>query len=242
MLVSPLYVALGDSMSIDGYAGGAGRGAASLLHRNRDGDFPDWAGRDLHTAGFAALNLTRDGARSLDVLQRQLPLLDRRPDLVTVTMGGNDLMTGYGHTAAAEAAIERVVAVGEDVLRRVRAAAGPRAPIVVSTVYDPSDGAGILPRPAMLPPWPDGPRLVGALNAALVGLAGRHGAVVADVHAHFLGHGAAVGDPAQPQPRPANRALWYCGVIEPNAWGAHEIRATWWRALDEAGQLPPLPA
>jgi hypothetical protein len=41
------YAALGDSLSINDYAGGPGRGAASLLWRNRDGDFPAWAGRDL---------------------------------------------------------------------------------------------------------------------------------------------------------------------------------------------------
>ena len=35
------YVALGDSISIDIYAGGPGRGGASLLARNRDRDFPD---------------------------------------------------------------------------------------------------------------------------------------------------------------------------------------------------------
>ena len=34
-----VYAALGDSLSIDNYAGGPGRGAASLLWRNRDGDF-----------------------------------------------------------------------------------------------------------------------------------------------------------------------------------------------------------
>jgi hypothetical protein len=63
------------------------------------------------------------------------------------------------------------------------------------------------------------------------------GAVVAGVHAHFAGHGAAAGDPGQPDPRPADRRLWYCGVIEPNAWGAHEIRCTWWRAIEQAGWL-----
>jgi hypothetical protein len=42
-----VYAALGDSMSIDDYAGGPGRGATSLLLRNRDDDFPVWAGRDL---------------------------------------------------------------------------------------------------------------------------------------------------------------------------------------------------
>jgi hypothetical protein len=34
-------------------------------------------------------------------------------------------------------------------------------------------------------------------NAALVEIARCHGALVADVHAHFLGHGAGVGDPAR---------------------------------------------
>ena len=73
-------------MSIDDYAGGA----ASLLHRNRDDDFPDWAGRDLTTAGLGVQVLARDGATTADVLQRQLPQVTQAPALVTVTMGGND--------------------------------------------------------------------------------------------------------------------------------------------------------
>jgi hypothetical protein len=51
-----VYAALGDSLSIDDYAGGPGRGAASLLWRNRDRDFPAWAGRDL-TARDPAVRL-----------------------------------------------------------------------------------------------------------------------------------------------------------------------------------------
>jgi hypothetical protein len=62
---------------------------------------------------------------------------------------------------------------------------------------------------------------------------------VADVHARFLGHGVNAGDPAQPDARPDNRRLWYCGLIEPNAWGAHEIRSTWWQALHDSGWQPP---
>jgi hypothetical protein len=30
---------------------------------------------------------------------------------------------------------------------------------------------------------------------------------------------------------PPNRGLWYCDLIEPNAWGASEIRAAFWAAL-----------
>jgi lysophospholipase L1-like esterase len=233
---APLYVALGDSMSIDLYAGGPGRGAAALLHRNRDADFPDWTGRDLTTLGYAALDLSYDGATTAGVVDRQLPRLDRRPDLVTLTVGGNDLMGAYGVDTAAEAVIRTVVERGETILGRVAAAFEGSPRVVVTTVYDPSDGTGAVPSGG-LPPWPNGPRLVRALNAELSGLAGRHGAVVADVHARFLGHGASAGDPGQPHPRPDNRQLWYCGVIEPNAWGAHEIRCTWWAALDRAGWL-----
>jgi hypothetical protein len=131
--VTLLYTTLGDSMSIDIYAGGPGRGATSLLHTNRDADFPDWAGRDLASRGYEVLDLTADGATTADVLEWQLPPLPSSADLVTLT--------------------------------------------------------------------------------------------------------GAVGDPGQPDPRPADRRLWHCGVIEPNAWGAHEIRCTWWRAIEQAGWL-----
>jgi lysophospholipase L1-like esterase len=231
-IMRPVYLALGDSMSIDAYAGGPGRGAAGLLHRNRDDDFPDWAGRDLHTLGYTTQNLARDGATIAAVLGTQIPQIHGRPDLVTLSMGGNDLMGAYGDTAAARDVISAVADRADRILDTLRAVAGSGATIVVSTVYDPSDGTGALPG-AGLPRWSDGPGLLAELNAVLEAAADRHGALVADVHAHFHGHGAASGDPAQPDPRPANSALWFCGVIEPNAYGAHQIRSLWWRTLRE---------
>ena len=227
-------------MSIDDYAGGAGRGAASLLYRNRDADFPGWAGRDLAAAGLSLQILAWDGATAADVLQCQLPLLEGPAAVVTVTMGGNDLLAAYGDSAAARAAIARVTALGEQILARLNQAGGGGCRIVVTTVYDPSDGTGVAGAGGMLPPWPDGPMLVQELNTALAEMAGHHGAVVADVHGRFLGHGTAAGDPSQVLARPANRDLWYCGLIEPNAWGAHQIRRTWWQALGSYGS-PPLP-
>jgi lysophospholipase L1-like esterase len=232
------YVALGDSMSIDAYAGGPGRGAASLLHRNRDADFPEWAGRDLASSGYPAQIypaqiypaqiLASDGATSHDVVVEQLPLIAGPPALVTLTMGGNDLLTSYGDAAAARAAIDAVIANGETVLTELRRIRAGR--VIVTTVYDPSDGTGELPTTGF-PPWPDGPTVLAALNDALRGLAERHAATVADVHGAFLGHGVTAGDPGQPEPRPADRDLWYCGIIEPNAWGAHHIRRVWWDAI-----------
>ena len=236
-----VYAALGDSMSIDEYAGGPGRGAASLLWRNRDRDFPAWTGRDLTTRDPTAVLavLASDGATSTTVAHQQLERLARlelTPTLATVTMGGNDLLAAYGDHRAARRAIGTVVDNGRLVLAGLRALMGPEAPIVVATVYDPSDGTGDAGR-LSLPPWPEALELLAELNRALRALAQEHQALVADLHARFLGHGLAAGDPTQPSARPPDRDLWYCGLIEPNAWGASEIRAAFWDALAfEAGR------
>ena len=230
-----IYAALGDSMSIDDYAGGPGRGAASLLWRNRDDDFPAWAGRDLTTRDPTAelMLLAGDGATSATVATQQLRRLrglGRVPTLATVTMGGNDLLAAYGDTTAAGRVIRTVVDNGRLVLAGLRDLMGPEAPIVVATVYDPSDGTGDAGRLG-LPPWPQALDRLAELNQALRALAAAHRALVADVHARFLGHGLAAGDPTQPAARPPDRAVWYCDLIEPNAWGASEIRAAFWQAL-----------
>jgi hypothetical protein len=102
---------------------------------------------------------------------------------------------------------------------------------VVATVYDPSDGSGDAGRLG-LPPWPEALELLAELNRGLRALADEHKALVADVHGRFLGHGLTTGNPAQPAARPPNRGLWYCDLIEPNAWGASEIRAAFWATLE----------
>src|SRR3954452_15645812 len=89
------YVALGDSISIDEYAGGPGRGGASLLARNRDDDFPQWRGHDLATR-YPSLRyhlLAVDGDTTQTLLESQLPRLEAAglsPAVVTLTVGGND--------------------------------------------------------------------------------------------------------------------------------------------------------
>jgi lysophospholipase L1-like esterase len=234
-----VYAALGDSMSIDDYAGGPGRGAASLLWRNRDRDFPAWASRDLTSRDPTArlVLLASDGATSATVAGEQLGRLRRLgsvPTVATVTMGGNDLLVAYGDARAARRAITTVNDNGRLVLGGLRALMGADAPIVVATVYDPSDGSGDAGRLG-LPPWPEALALLAELNRVLGMLAEDHRALVADVHARFLGHGLAAGDPTQPAARPRDRGLWYCRLIEPNAWGASQIRASFWEALQGAG-------
>jgi lysophospholipase L1-like esterase len=235
----PVYVALGDSISIDEYAGGPGRGGASLLARNRDDDFPGWRGHDLTTRDRSLRHhlLAVDGGTTSTLLGSQLPRLEASgvtPTVVTLTVGGNDLLGAYGDTPRARAVVRTVVVRVAEALTRLRPLLrSPDDPVVVGTVYDPSDGTADAARVG-LPPWPDVVDLLGELNAGLRAVADEHGARVAEIHDRFLGHGLTVGDPAQPHPRPDDRALWYCNVIEPNAWGADAVRASFWAALHAA--------
>jgi lysophospholipase L1-like esterase len=235
-----VYVALGDSISIDLYAGGPGRGSASLLARNRDADFPEWRGHDLATTrpelGFALL--ATDGGTTASMLNGQLPLLEASaavPRVVTLTAGGNDVLRAYGDTRAALEIVSAVRTRVGRALDRLHALVPPGDPVIVGTVYDPSDGTGEAWRVG-LPPWPDVVDVLAELNATLSVAAREHGATVADIHARFLGHGLEAGNPGQSDPRPANRALWYCNIIEPNAWGADAVRAAFWAALQNHGR------
>jgi lysophospholipase L1-like esterase len=81
----PLWVALGDSMTLGIGASDWDQGWVGQLRRRLSRD-----GRP-----YRVLNLAFSGARVADVLDRQLPELDRlgaRPDLVTVLIGSNDTM------------------------------------------------------------------------------------------------------------------------------------------------------
>ena len=200
-----------------------------MLYRNCDADFPEWAGRELAATGLQAQILAQDGATAADVLRQQLPLIEQPPAVVTLTMGGNDLLAIYGNGAAAETVIGEVIAAGEEILSRLNAASGG-ARTVVTTVYDPSDGTGDADATGLWP-WPAGPAVLRALNAALTGLARRH------AHSWPMSTAGSwvMAPPPEPRPRccPGPPAAT-CGTAtssSPTSWGAHEIRRTWWQAL-----------
>ncbi len=229
-------MALGDSISIDDYAGGAGRGGAGLLFANRDEDFPEWRGRDLRSLhpGTTFSPLATDGATTRTLVQTQLPrmrALRLRPSLLTLTIGGNDLLAAYGDTGAAREVIAGVEAAVDLVLARLTETV-PTARIVVGTVYDPSDGTGDAARLG-LPAWPDAVALIAELNDTLRAVAAAHGAVIAEIAECVQGHGLLAGDPSRREPRPAGRDLWFCNLIEPNAWGAGGVRAAFWAAAHD---------
>jgi lysophospholipase L1-like esterase len=245
------YVALGDSMSIDLYpaldageidvavalerdvtAGNvAPLGAASLLYRNDDARWPEEQGADLATRypGVELRTLASDGATIGDVFGEQLPQLDESEEdtLITLTVGGNDLLSAFANRPRASLleAIARDVAEAYeflvDALRRTR----PNSLVVLSTIYDPSDGLGRIPgvleEAGVLPL-----DVLAGMNDHIRRLAeGTPNTALADVHARFLGHGARAAE--------ADRWYWRRSLIEPNLVGAHEIRRAWRDVLDE---------
>lgn len=245
------YIALGDSVSIDLYpALDAGEtdvavalewdarvgkvaplGAASLLHRNVDDHWPEFAGRDLVSRhrDVTMLNAAEDGATIGDIFGSQLPQIEEsnEPTLLTISVGGNDLLSAFANRPD-PAILRRIVkdiAEAYDFLLEALRRGRPNSTILLTTVYDPSDdtgqipgvfeGAGLLPLEALHD-----------LNGRIRALAGNTArSAVADAYRHFLGHGVTAPD--------AERWYWKRSWIEPNARGASEIRRLWLDALDD---------
>lgn len=230
------YIALGDSISIDVYpAADAHRrfpgkastdalGAASLLYKNDDAFWPEFRGRDLHTAlpSLTFEDLTSDGATTQSLL-RQVDRVSKseRSTLATITAGGNDLLgeIGYRGSGNPVLAIEERLRAGIGRLLELR----PNAVVLVGTVYDPSDGTNRLPgyqraldREA---------EMLSEYNAFVRELATSDPRLrLADIHQHFLGHGLTAPEDAR----------WYLreSIIEPSARGASEVRRLWLERLE----------
>jgi lysophospholipase L1-like esterase len=235
-----LYVALGDSMSTDHYPTCDLRdldippsrldplGAACLFYRNDDGRWPEFRGRDLaaQSPGLEFRNLAEDGAMIDDVATEELARLGRDSQdpgmLITLTAGGNDLLDAVLARRPLDSAVSRIAWRYAELVASVREEL-PRATLVLTTVYDPTDGTGRLP----------GLEAYGALPLGYLDRFNEQvretarttpGALLADVHRHFLGHG--ISAPEQ------ERWYWRRNLIEPSARGASEIRRAWWRTVN----------
>lgn len=230
-----LYVALGDSMSTDHYPtcdvrqldAPPGRldplGAAALLHSNEDGRWPEFRGHDLECLhpGLSFLNLAEDGAMIDDVATEELARLGHDSDdpaiLLTLTAGGNDLLDALGSKAPLDRAVRQIERRYADLVATVREEL-PAATLVLSTVYDPTDGTGQLPGLESLGRLPL--EYLERFNERVRELARESEHTrLADVHRHFLGHGVRAPE--------AERWYWRRNMIEPNARGASEIRRVW---------------
>ena len=108
-----IYLALGDSISIDDYTGVRGDGAAAQLSRK---------------LGVELVDLTRDGNTTHGVLA-DLAAAPATADVVTLTAGGNDLLSG----ALPRAILRRLYQIA----RRIQPLG---ARVIINTIYDPTDG------------------------------------------------------------------------------------------------------
>lgn len=167
----PVYVALGDSISIDDYTGVAGGGAPSQLARRLDVDLID---------------LTRDGNTTHGVLA-DLARAPAAADIVTLTAGGNDLLGGHSPREI----LRRLHRIADGIQQL-------GAHVIVNTVYDPSDGDNEvgrrefgLSRIAAL----ELRRRLNALNGGIRKLAAERAFLLGDLERLFHGHGVAADEP-----------------------------------------------
>lgn len=228
-----LYVALGDSMSTDHYPTCDARrldapparldplGAAALLHSNDDARWGEFRGRDLERLHPALefLNLAEDGAMIDDVATEELARLGRDSRdpgiLLTLTAGGNDLLDALGTGRSLDREVRKIEQRYADLVATIREELR-EATLVLTTVYDPTDGTGRLPGLDRLLPL----EYLHRFNDRVRHLADEdEGTLVADVHHHFLGHGMTAAED--------DRWYWHQNPIEPSARGASEIRRVW---------------
>lgn len=204
-MVLTLYT-FGDSILDCGWYNDARLNPGQLLVRNDDQLFPEFRGQDLSSRSPVRLeHRAVDGATVADLPAQTRDLDPSGESVAILTVGGNDLLSGLLvdrgpgidlFTAALDAF------VGDLAIR----------PVLIGNVYDPTFGddsrdfTGVEPALAR-----ESHRRV---NAAIAGVAGRHGALV-DLHAHFL-----TGDPS-----------WFTRTIEPSLRGASEIRRCFLRHI-----------
>ena len=205
-------------------------GAAALLFCNVDSLWPEFSCKDLRTR-FPELHLqnyARDGATINEVTGEQLPEVTHPAgvSLATLTAGGNDLLCALALASEGADALRHEVADIQHRFSRlvteIRTAL-PNALLIIATIYDPTDGTGLLwnhrePLPI---------DLLTQINEHIraVARATPH-AVLADVTLHFLGHGIHVEE--------AESWYWRPSPIEPSARGASEIRRVFWNAFRAA--------
>src|SRR5438552_18613501 len=166
-----IYLALGDSISIDDYTGVPGGGAPSQLARK---------------LGLKLVDLTLDG-NTTDGVIADLARIPAAADVVTLTAGGNDLLGGD----LPRAILRRL----HQIAQRIQPLA---ARVVVNTIYDPSDGDNDvggrdlgLSRLATI----ELRRRLNAVNGGIARLARERGFLLADLERLFHGHGVASDEP-----------------------------------------------
>ena len=208
------YLALGDSISIDDYTEVEGGGAVHQFARLiRASDVQDF---------------TQDGRTTTGVLA-DLERVTLAPHLVTLTIGGNDfLQAAFRHAPpsgnlAPDYWPETAQPILANLNRIVLSLAQFQCPIILNTVYDPTDGDDTLFAQIGVPP--PAREAFDALNRGIKMLAQTHGFLLSDLETLFHGHGL------------RSRDGWFVMNIEPNYAGATAIARHWFQLFRASGRI-----
>lgn len=235
------YLGVGDSMSIDAYPFfelsknnldvSQNVGAASLFYQNVPEIWPEFNGRDLKSL-FPDLFfkcVAMDGATTHDFIYGEylepFEIYKDKAVLVTLTLSGNDLLRMMNRQLSAaeqEREVEQIWQRYEQVVSLITGTFS-KARMVLTTIYDPTDGSGELPG---YPKFTEYLEAFSKTNDFIRDFAAKSGFALADVHTHFLGHGLSA--------EKDQRWYWEPNPIEPSARGASEIRRLWLEALGQS--------
>ncbi len=180
------YLALGDSMSIDQYTGVKGGGAVSQFH------------------GWLGDSWTLDD-RTADMCRMRYVPADAQGDLITMTIGGNDLLADqqqYIAEGLANFSAEHLALL--QAIRRTN----PDSPFIVGNIYAPQT-----------PLTEDLVRALDTANHAIAANVRSVGAHLADIRETFRG----------------NEQEYLCYDIEPSLKGATAIADLFRQAARKAG-------
>lgn len=240
-------IVLGDSISAGVGASRASRSYAALLAANDDATWGEESETDLESKfgpGVEYVNVSVSGATTANLSSQLTSLTNRlKPPVVghsiaVMTVGGNDLQQAIYWSqppagSVLDNAIVNIAVVANHFQDEENYPDG--VSLYVAAVYDPSDGAGVVPGcfggrdltefSAALPVWRERYIELGELKDF----------AVVDVYRAFLGHGYNHYDENNPHYVADDPSLWFVNdCIHPNDRGHHEIRRLFFEAIDGA--------
>jgi len=246
------YVTLGDSISAE-----PGYGQApfywALLQKNDDAMYPEWKGKDLTTlnggtapmfvGGAIAGSVAGDypgsaaGTPTLDAQVTSLPATLEGPVLITITIGGNDMVGAFvdilqGTDQGDRMNFQQYIDTAMSALTTPgRFGTGVDVYVFEADIYDPSDGTGDFaaqgcPFPFSLIPEESTTTFFGNWNDVVHTEVSKYPhAFWAPMHATFKGHGLSK----------TGTSSWFnwsgLDCLHPNAKGHNAIRELFWNMI-----------
>ena len=177
----------------------------------------------------------KNGARIegvLEALDKLEP--DQRSTLVTLTVGGNDMIGGVGSKHFPDPWLDRFGKNVDLALNRLKSLYSDLT-LLYGNIYDPGDGTGFVQSGHDL--WAKGFALLPRLNRLILDKAAEHGGVGVDIYSHFLGHTLRFDDPTYEHYCKEDPNCWSFYNIEPTKRGSSEVRRMFWNSLQALG--PP---